>query len=112
MVGSPTTNGEATTYNGTATISLKQGPVKDVPISIKLIGTSVVNFFYLIQLRLKATLGIPDLWGTVWDKVIDGGRNIHVLMEGWVEMDMPTKVKGLKFECCLFSELIWLFVYC
>jgi hypothetical protein len=43
MTGTPTTKGKATTYNGTATISLKHGPIKGVPISIKLIGTSVMN---------------------------------------------------------------------
>jgi len=35
----------ATTYNGTAAISLKNGPIKGVPISIILIGTSVMNLW-------------------------------------------------------------------
>jgi hypothetical protein len=38
MTGSPSIKGNTTTFNGTATVSLKQGPVKDVPISITLMG--------------------------------------------------------------------------
>jgi len=32
MTGTLTKNGTATTYNDTATISLKRGPIKDVPL--------------------------------------------------------------------------------
>jgi len=35
MTGSPSTNGNTTSFNGTATESLKQGPVTDVPIPEK-----------------------------------------------------------------------------
>lgn len=45
MAGSPSTNGNTTTYNGTATVSLKAGPAKDVPISIKLMGDSAVSIW-------------------------------------------------------------------
>ena len=45
MNGSPSTNGNTTTYNGTATVSLKAGPAKDVPISIKLMGDSAVSIW-------------------------------------------------------------------
>jgi hypothetical protein len=45
MNGSPGTNGNTTTYNGTATVSLKAGPAKDVPISIKLMGDSAVSIW-------------------------------------------------------------------
>jgi hypothetical protein len=43
--GSPTTSNGATTYNGTATVSLKKGPVTGVPISIKLMGDSAVSIW-------------------------------------------------------------------
>jgi hypothetical protein len=43
MTGSPSTNNNATTYNGTATVSLKAGPATGVPISIKLTGDSAVS---------------------------------------------------------------------
>jgi hypothetical protein len=39
----PTTRNNVTIYNGTATVSLKQGPATDVPISIKLMGDSAVS---------------------------------------------------------------------
>jgi hypothetical protein len=43
--GSPTKNNNVTTYNGTATVSLKKGPATDVPISIKLMGNSAVSIW-------------------------------------------------------------------
>jgi hypothetical protein len=43
--GSPTTNNNATTYNGTATVSLKKGPATGVPISIKLMDDSAVSIW-------------------------------------------------------------------
>ena len=45
MTGSPSTNGNTTTYNGTATVSLKAGPAIDVPISIKLMDDSAVSIW-------------------------------------------------------------------
>ncbi|HJT46678.1 MAG TPA: hypothetical protein VJ729_00735 [Nitrososphaeraceae archaeon] len=45
MTGSPNTNGNTTIYNGTATVSLKAGPAKDVPISIKLMGDSALSIW-------------------------------------------------------------------
>lgn len=43
--GNPTTSNGATTYNGTATVSLKKGPVTGVPISIKLMGDSAASIW-------------------------------------------------------------------
>jgi hypothetical protein len=45
MTGSPSTNGNTTAYNGTVTVSLKKGPAKDVPISIKLMDDSAVSIW-------------------------------------------------------------------
>ena len=45
MIGNPTTNNNATTYNGTATVSLKKGPATGVPISTKLMGDSAVSIW-------------------------------------------------------------------
>jgi hypothetical protein len=45
MIGNPTTNNNATTYNGTATVSLKEGPATGVPISIKLMGDNAVSIW-------------------------------------------------------------------
>ena len=45
MTGEPTTSGMATTYNGTATVTLKKGPVSDMPISIKLMGHRAISLW-------------------------------------------------------------------
>jgi hypothetical protein len=45
LSGNPSINGNTTTFNGTATVSLKQGPVRDVPISIKLMGDKAVSIW-------------------------------------------------------------------
>jgi hypothetical protein len=45
MTGNPVTSNNATTYNGTATVSLKEGPATGVPISIKLMGNSAVSIW-------------------------------------------------------------------
>ena len=41
MSGSPAKKNMASTYNGTAMVSLKKGPVTGVPISIKLMAMSL-----------------------------------------------------------------------
>jgi hypothetical protein len=43
--GKPTKSNNATTYNGTATVSLKKGPATGVPISIKLMGNSAISIW-------------------------------------------------------------------
>ncbi|MGA9150473.1 MAG: hypothetical protein WBZ36_07840 [Candidatus Nitrosopolaris sp.] len=62
MTGTPINKSTATTYNGTATISLKQGPVKGVPISIKLIGTSVVNL-WIDPAKTEGHFGNTPIYG-------------------------------------------------
>jgi hypothetical protein len=46
MNGNPTVSSNSTTINGTATVTMKNGPVKDVPISIKLIDESAVSIWF------------------------------------------------------------------
>lgn len=43
MSGNPTKTKQATTFNGTATVSLKKGPVTGIPISIKLMGPMAMS---------------------------------------------------------------------
>jgi hypothetical protein len=45
MTGSPTTSGTTTTYNGTATVNLINGPASDVPMSIKLMGPRAMSLW-------------------------------------------------------------------
>jgi hypothetical protein len=60
--GSPTKNNMAATYNGTVTISLKDGPAKDVPISIKLMDKSAVSI-WLDPNKVKNHFGNTPLYG-------------------------------------------------
>jgi hypothetical protein len=41
--GTPTTSNNSTIFNGTSTITMKEGPVKDVPTSITFIDESAVS---------------------------------------------------------------------
>lgn len=45
LVGDPVVNANNTIYNGTSTITMKDGPVNDVPISIRLIDGSAVSIW-------------------------------------------------------------------
>ena len=43
LVGDPVVNANTTIFNGTSTITMKDGPVNDVPISIRLMDDSAVS---------------------------------------------------------------------
>lgn len=45
LIGEPVVNDNTTIFNGTSTITMKNGPVNDVPISIKLMDDSAVNIW-------------------------------------------------------------------
>ena len=45
LVGDPVVNDNATIFNGTSTITMKDGPVNDVPISVRLMGDSAVSIW-------------------------------------------------------------------
>ena len=45
LTGQPSTNGNSTTFNGTSTVTLKDGPVQDVPTSIALMDDSAVSIW-------------------------------------------------------------------
>jgi hypothetical protein len=45
ITGNPVTSNNVTTYNGTSTVSLKEGPATGVPISIKLMGNSAISIW-------------------------------------------------------------------
>jgi hypothetical protein len=60
--GSPTTSGMATTYNGTATVTLKKGPVSDVPISIKLMGPRAMSL-WIDPTKTEGHFGNTPIYG-------------------------------------------------
>ena len=45
LVGDPVVNANTTIFNGTSTITMKDGPVNDVPISIRLMDDSAVSIW-------------------------------------------------------------------
>jgi hypothetical protein len=57
MTGSPTKSGMATTYNGTATVSMKGMAMSNVPISIKLMGRAM-------SLRIDPTMTMGHFGNT------------------------------------------------
>ncbi|MFZ0512900.1 MAG: hypothetical protein WAM14_14935 [Candidatus Nitrosopolaris sp.] len=62
ITGSPTKKSTATTYNGTATISLKKGPVSGVPISIKIMGPSAMSL-WIDPTKTESHFGNTPLYG-------------------------------------------------
>jgi hypothetical protein len=62
MTGSPPKNGIATTYNGTATVTLKTGPASDVPISIKLIGPRAMSL-WIDPAKTEGHFGNTPIYG-------------------------------------------------
>jgi hypothetical protein len=43
ITGQPSTNGNSTIFNGTSTVTMRDGPVQDVPTSITLMDDSAVS---------------------------------------------------------------------
>jgi hypothetical protein len=62
MTGSPTTSGTTTTYNGTATVTLKKGPASDVPISIKLMGPRAMSL-WIDPTKTEGHFGNTPIYG-------------------------------------------------
>ena len=63
IIGKPMTNGNSTIVNGTSTITMKDGPVKQVPTSIKIMDDSVVSI-WLDPLKTKGHFGNTVIYGT------------------------------------------------
>src|SRR5438067_568041 len=45
LIGSPITSNNSTTFNGTATLTMKNAPVTDVPISIRLMNGHAISIW-------------------------------------------------------------------
>ena len=63
MSGSPTKKNTATTYNGTATVTLKKGPVTGVPVSIKLMGPQAMSL-WIDPAKTENHFGNTPIYGT------------------------------------------------
>jgi hypothetical protein len=44
--GEPTSSGNSTTYNGTSTVTMREGPVTDVPTTITVLDDSAISILF------------------------------------------------------------------
>jgi hypothetical protein len=63
LIGSPITNNNSTTFNGTATLTMKNGPVTDVPISIRLMNEHAISI-WLDPLKTDRHFGDTLIYGS------------------------------------------------
>ena len=61
--GKPIVTNNSTTFNGTSTVTMKEGPVKDVPISIKFTDESSVSLWFDAS-KTKNHFGNTVIYGT------------------------------------------------
>jgi hypothetical protein len=57
-------NNSTTVYNGTATITMRQGPVPDVPVSIKTMGNNAVSI-WADPTKINNHFGNTPIFGTI-----------------------------------------------
>lgn len=63
MSGTPVVANNSTTFNGTSTVTMKEGPVKDLPTSIKFTDESSVSI-WLDPTKTKNHFGSTVIYGT------------------------------------------------
>ena len=63
LIASPITNNNSTTFNGTATLTMKNGPVTDVPISIRLMNGNAISV-WLDPLKTDKHFGNTVIYGS------------------------------------------------
>jgi hypothetical protein len=61
--GTPQTSGNSTTINGTSTVTMKEGPVTNVPTSIKLLDNSVITIWF-DPTKVENHFGNTPIYGT------------------------------------------------
>jgi hypothetical protein len=60
---------KTTVYNGTATISMKEGPVNDVPISIRTLSDDVISI-WVDPAKTMNHFGNTPVYGTITQEVL------------------------------------------
>lgn len=63
MIGTPKNSGNSTTINGTSTITMKEGPVTNVPTTIKIFDKSAISIM-LDPSKVKNHFGSTPIYGT------------------------------------------------
>jgi hypothetical protein len=65
-------NNSTTVFNGTATITMRQGPVSDVPISIKAMDNNAVSV-WIDPTKIQNHFGNTPIFGTI-EKLLEVGK--------------------------------------
>lgn len=63
LIGSPVTNNNSTTFNGTATLTMKNGPVTNVPINISLMSGHAISI-WIDPLKIDNHFGNTPIYGS------------------------------------------------
>jgi hypothetical protein len=63
--GNPINNNMSATFNGTTTITLKDGPHKDIPTSIKIMDTGAISIL-VDATKTNKHFGNTPIYGNVW----------------------------------------------
>ncbi|MFL6344655.1 MAG: hypothetical protein ACJ709_06280 [Nitrososphaeraceae archaeon] len=69
LTGMPMPNEKTVVYNGTATITMKEGPVNDVPISIRTFDDNVISI-WVDPAKTMNHFGNTPIYGTVTQAVL------------------------------------------
>jgi hypothetical protein len=72
LTGISMPNNSTTVYNGTATITMRQGPVPDVPVSIKTMDNNAVSI-WVDPTKVNNHFGNTPLFGTI-EKLLKVGK--------------------------------------
>jgi len=65
-------NNSTTVFNGTATITMRQGPISDVPISIKAMDNNAVSI-WIDPTKIQNHFGNTPIFGTI-EKLLEVGK--------------------------------------
>jgi hypothetical protein len=63
VAGQPSTQGNSTVFNGTSTVTMKDGPVQGVPTSITLLDSNAISIWFDPS-KVKNHFGNTPLYGT------------------------------------------------
>ncbi len=61
--GEPNTNGNSTSFSGTATVTMKDGPVTSVPTNITLLGSDAISISVDPE-KVNSHFGNTSIYGT------------------------------------------------
>ncbi|MFL6407631.1 MAG: hypothetical protein ACJ71F_11230 [Nitrososphaeraceae archaeon] len=69
LTGMPMPNEKTVVYNGTATITMKEGPVNDVPLSIRTLNDNVISI-WVDPAKTMNHFGNTPIYGTITQEVL------------------------------------------